>query len=188
MTWSGPESPTAPSWDEPAPSAAAPPSEASYGRRVAAALVDLVLSSLCFFAVFFGFAVAAGIIGTSDEFDDDYGIPGAAILGWLLAVFLPIALMLRPGRGNGQTLGKELLGIRVTRLDGAPVRLGTALLRELLGKLVLGITGVWVLVDNLWPLADARNQALHDKLASTVVLDASSRAATAPSQPNPFGG
>ena len=68
--------------------------------------------------------------------------------------------MLRRGRGNGQTLGKELLGI----------------------------TGVWILVDNLWPLADARNQALHDKLASTVVLDASARPGVAPAEPNPFGG
>jgi uncharacterized RDD family membrane protein YckC len=187
VTWSAPESQAEPSWTEPAAPSAAP-GEATYGRRVAATLIDLVLSSIAFFAVFFGFAVAAGIIGTSDEFDDDYGIPGAAIAGYLLAIFLPILLMLRPGRGNGQTLGKELLGIRVTRLDGAPVRLGTALLRELLGKLVLGITGVWILVDNLWPLADARNQALHDKLASTVVLDASARPAAAPPQPNPFGG
>jgi uncharacterized RDD family membrane protein YckC len=163
------------------------PREASYGRRVAAALIDAVLSGICFFAVFFGFAVAAGIIGTSDEFADDYGLPAAAIVGFLLAVFLPILLMVRRGRGNGQTLGKELMGIRVTGLDGSPVRLGTALVRELLGKLILGITVLWIVVDNLWPLADARRQALHDKLASTVVRDASAPARPEPG-PNPFGG
>jgi uncharacterized RDD family membrane protein YckC len=186
VTWSAPESQAEPSWTEPAAPPAAP-GEASYGHRVAATLIDLVLSSIAFFGVFLGFAVAAGLIGTSDEFDDDYGIPGAAIVGWLLAIFLPIVLMLRPGRANGQTLGKELLGIRVVRLDGQRVRLGTALMRELLGKTILGITGLWTIVDNLWPLADARNQALHDKLASTVVLDATAPPAAAPPQPNPLG-
>lgn len=187
MTWTGPESPTAPAWSEQPTAAPAASTEATYGRRVAATLIDLVISSIAFFAVFFGFAVAAGIIGTSDEFDDDYGIPGAAIVGLLLAIFLPMALMLRPERANGQTLGKELMSIRVTRLDGELVRLGTALVRELLGKTILGITVLWTVIDDLWPLVDARKQALHDKLASTVVLDASAPPGPAPSQPNPFG-
>ena len=136
---------------------------ATYGRRVAATLIDLVISSIAFFAVFLGFALVAGVVGTTERFDDDYGIPGAAILGYLLAILLPILLMLRPGRGNSQTLGKEL------------------------GKVILGITVLWTIVDDLWPLADARDQALHDKMASTVVLDASAPpGAAAPPQPTPF--
>jgi uncharacterized RDD family membrane protein YckC len=90
-------------------------------------------------------------------------------------VYAPM-LMAREGARNGQTLGKQALGIRVAREDGRPMSYGTAVLREWVAKTLVFqlaaaiVLGLATLLDYLWPLWDARNQALHDKLASTVVM------------------
>lgn len=78
------------------------------------------------------------------------------------------------------TPGKLVLGLSVRRAD-RPGRLGvgTAFMRVLL-PLALGVmsalplislfaTLIWV-VDKLWPLRDPRRQALHDKVAGTLVV------------------
>jgi uncharacterized RDD family membrane protein YckC len=67
-------------------------------------------------------------------------------------------------------------GCRVVRVDGRPVDLGWALLREAVVKglglgLVGGITGgIAYLVDFLWPLWDDENRALHDMVVSSRVV------------------
>jgi uncharacterized RDD family membrane protein YckC len=72
---------------------------------------------------------------------------------------------------SGQTIGKRALGIRVTKADGSPVDYGVAALRETIGKFVSGII---LGIGFLFPLWDARRQALHDKVASTVVVKVTS--------------
>ena len=65
----------------------------------------------------------------------------------------------------GQTPGKRLMGLLVVRADGQRVRLGGAI-RRWLGywlSAILFLGFLWVLVDN-------RRQALHDKLAGTLVV------------------
>ena len=80
-------------------------------------------------------------------------------------------LMGRSGPQNGQTWGKQALGIRVARDNGQPFTYGTALLRDFVVKgLLFGALAVVWLVDALWPLWDEQNQALHDKLVGTHVL------------------
>lgn len=65
----------------------------------------------------------------------------------------------------GQTPGKRLMGVLVVRTDGQRLRFGAAMRRWfgywLSAILFLGF--LWVLVDN-------RRQALHDKLAGTLVV------------------
>ena len=65
----------------------------------------------------------------------------------------------------GQTPGKRLMGLLVVQTDGQRLRLGPAIRRwfgyYLSAILFLGF--LWVLVDN-------RRQALHDKLAGTLVV------------------
>ena len=97
-------------------------------------------------------------------------------------IYAPL-LMARPGARNGQTFGKQIVGIRVVRTDGAPVGVPLGLLRSAIGQqLPIALTAyVWALVDYLWPLRDPRRQALHDKLARTWVV----RAPEPP--PSPFG-
>jgi len=102
-------------------------------------------------------------------------------LAYLVSVLLYAPLLLRrEGRRNGQTWGKQALSIRVVRDGGAPVDLGTGMLREVVAKLViLGALGyvpivggfAWLIWD-LWPLWDASNRAPHDMIARTHVLKA----------------
>lgn len=102
----------------------------------------------------------------------------------IYAIAVPISLlyapllMIRGGTRNGQTLGKQAMGIRVVREDGRAVKLGNALLRELIGRqLLIAVTlYVYALFDYLWPIWDKKNQALHDKVADTLVVLADSSA------------
>jgi uncharacterized RDD family membrane protein YckC/type II secretory pathway pseudopilin PulG len=132
--------------------------------RVAAALLDGLFISTPLLVVSIILAVALG------------NSPGASLLRLLLALVVGIAYyvktMTREGPRNGQTLGKQLAGIRVVRDDGYPVGPGIVLRRELLIKgLLTWITlGGFELVDCLWPLGDATNRALHDKIVGTHVL------------------
>jgi len=86
-------------------------------------------------------------------------------------VYAPL-LMVRRGERNGQTLGKQAMGIRVVRPHYEPVTLGNALLREVIGRQLLIVITVYVyaLFDYLWPIWDRQSQALHDKVATTWVV------------------
>lgn len=76
----------------------------------------------------------------------------------------------------GQTPGKMAIGISVRRIDRpGPPDLLTSFRRRLLALLqVVPFLGLilWpvILLDGLWPLWDPKRQALHDKIAGTVVV------------------
>jgi uncharacterized RDD family membrane protein YckC len=96
------------------------------------------------------------------------------LVGWII---YPALAMARSGDKNGQTLGKQALGIQVVREDGREWSFGTALLREFAIKtMLIGWVGGWfvipTLINYLWPLWDERKQALHDKLAESYVVKA----------------
>ncbi len=76
----------------------------------------------------------------------------------------------RRGDRNGQTLGKQLMHIKVVRVDGAPVDPKTVLMGEFLFRQLLYLTVVYAFVDYLWPLGDRENCALHDRGAATRVV------------------
>jgi uncharacterized RDD family membrane protein YckC len=78
------------------------------------------------------------------------------------------------------TPGKLVTGLRVRRRDVAgPMPLGTVLLRWL-GQFGVGIiglvpyignvSGLYNILDGLWPLWDGKKQAIHDKIAKTNVV------------------
>ena len=68
--------------------------------------------------------------------------------------------------GTGQTLGAKVMGIRVVGIDGNPLSVGAALAR------VLGayVSSVLLGIGYLWMLWDANKQTLHDKMASSIVV------------------
>jgi uncharacterized RDD family membrane protein YckC len=66
----------------------------------------------------------------------------------------------------GATIGKFLTGIRVRRKDGGKINLGTAMLRHL-GRIVSTII---FMLGFLLAFVDGKRQALHDKVANTLVL------------------
>ena len=58
-------------------------------------------------------------------------------------VYAPVMLA-RSGDGNGQTLGKQALGIRVRDVNGGPVTGGQAFLREVvIRQIAIGTFG-WI--------------------------------------------
>jgi uncharacterized RDD family membrane protein YckC len=98
----------------------------------------------------------------------------AAVVYWLMARPL---LMARNGERNGQTWGKQALGIRVIRDGGQPFDVGYALVRQAAVKWLLFymLGGMFVIpwvLNYLWPLWDDQDRALHDMVVSTHVVKA----------------
>lgn len=194
----GPETPASPQapayggpvppggWDQPAVAGRPPlPPQgalAGWWPRVWATLIDGLILAVP--AVLTFLLIVGGALGLS-EADEDVAV-GAAILatlGWLLVMAVVVMLyapllMARQGPHNGQTLGKQVLGIRVVRDSGEPFTFGSAALREAAVKfLALAIAGsiiplVPYLLNYLWPLWDDQNRALHDMIVSTHVVKA----------------
>ncbi|HSO27719.1 MAG TPA: RDD family protein [Anaerolineales bacterium] len=85
----------------------------------------------------------------------------AVVTGFLFYVFYYIGLWMLAG----QTLGKALMGVRIVRVDGGRLRLRNAVVR---------LAGLWLsailFLGYLLVLVDGRRQALHDKLAGTLVV------------------
>lgn len=160
----------------------APGPLASWGSRLGAHLLDNLIVFVPFVLIFGFIAAGFGIVG-SDADNEDLALGGliaASILGVLLyaAIYLLYAplLMKREGARNGQTWGKQALGIRVVRDSGEPFGFGSAALREVVVKgLAVGVAASiipvlpWFL-NFFWPLWDDQNRALHDMAVSTHVV------------------
>ena len=138
------------------PSYAAPPASggpsgprASFGRRLAAALVDgLVIG------VPFG-VLASAFPESADELN---------ALSFFVGVFYFVLL---EGGRTGQTLGKQALGIRVADLHGGgSIGYGRALVRYV-GRILSTLP---LLLGYFWMLWDREKQTWHDKLAVAVVV------------------
>jgi uncharacterized RDD family membrane protein YckC len=145
---------------------------ASWGIRVGAALLDWLIllvptALLILLVVVVALNSTAGGIVTGV-------LSGLAYL--LALLFYAPLLMGRQGEHNGQTWGKQIVGIRVIRDAGQPIDMGFAFLREFVVKgLLFGFAGSFflsipTLLDYLWPLWDDQNRCLHDMVVSTHVV------------------
>jgi uncharacterized RDD family membrane protein YckC len=146
------------------------PSYASWGRRFAAVSVDgLVLALPFVISVALAFVIAGG----DSVSDDEHPIWLAVLVAWLLWIVAPfVYYTVLHGRPRGQTLGKRLLGIRVIGEDFQPIGYGRAFGRVLVGTILWIACYVPGILDALWPLWDQKNQALHDKVANSIVVRA----------------
>jgi uncharacterized RDD family membrane protein YckC len=146
---------------------------AGWGTRLAALLLDgliLLVPVAVLIAIIVGVALSsdAGAIVT--------GIVGFLAYLAVLFIYAPV-LMSRDGARNGQTWGKQILGIRVVRDSGEPMSFWYAALRE------IGVKGFAVSIASsiipfipwflnyFWPLWDDQNRALHDMVVSTHVVE-----------------
>jgi uncharacterized RDD family membrane protein YckC len=176
-----PQAPAGP--ESPAPAAQAPPGGwqqevaaqqqwagrplSGWWRRVGAYIIDAIIGQLVL-------NIGVGLIVGGSE------VVGAIIVvvGLVIAFFYFPITMSREGANNGQTLGKQALGITVSRDTGEPVTFGWALLRQfvviwLLFQVVGGVAfGLPWLIDVLWPLWDRENRALHDMIVKSHVVRA----------------
>jgi uncharacterized RDD family membrane protein YckC len=170
-------------WDRPV--AGPPPITAPYAgwwSRVGAALFDALVISVPAVALA---VVIFGGVGAAFSTGDGFGI-FALIVGLVAYVTLLFAVLLlyapllmrREGANNGQTWGKQLLGIRVVRTNGVPMDFAQSAIREALVKgLGLGVASSIVpfipyLLDALWPLWDDEHRAIHDMIVGTRVVEA----------------
>jgi len=153
---------------------------ASWGSRVGAWFIDVLIIGIPATLIFI--VLVAGAIGLTGD-DSDAGIwvvVGGALLSTLIFAVIAIVYapttMARQGAHNGQTWGKQLVGIRVVRDSGEPMTFWPAALREVgIKGLAVGIASSiipfipWFL-DSFWPLWDDENRALHDMAVSTHVV------------------
>jgi uncharacterized RDD family membrane protein YckC len=95
--------------------------------------------------------------------------PGASLLFWAgLAQCIPIVVTGVMWAVWGTSPGKRATRIRIVDADtGRPMTVKQAMLRTLGYLLTFAICGAGF----LWVLFNSRKQALHDRLANTVVID-----------------
>jgi uncharacterized RDD family membrane protein YckC len=141
---------------------------ATFGQRAGGLVIDTFLVWVVTAAVFL--VAAATIPDASFENPD----PNPSALGMLLMILAwfagPVYYVICEGRPQGQTLGKKALGIRVVRkANGAPLGYGLAI-----GRLLARFVNFFTLgIGLLWAAWDPQHQALHDKIAGTLVVRSS---------------
>jgi len=141
--------------EEPAPEAAGG-AKADWWRRLAALVIDIAVMWI----------PLAFLTRDMDK------IPGFMVG---IAVGVTYFSLLNGGR-RGQTLGKMVWDVRVRdAATGGPLGVPKAAIRYLAPTLLflIPIAGLFLwIVDGLWPLWDGRRQAMHDKLAGSMVVSA----------------
>jgi len=129
---------------------------AAWGQRLGAFVMDEVF-------VYVVAKLAVFALGLHRTF-------GARLLWFLLAIAYYAVLN---GSEAGQTFGKRVLGIAVRdAATGGAIGVQRAVLRYIVVGLfrVVLFFGLFTLLDGLWPLWDPQRQALHDKIAGSVVV------------------
>lgn len=140
---------------------------AGWGRRMLAALVDLV--------AFAAVVVAAGLlIGgvrvVHEPGRDTVRIGGREVVlaGGLAVLYFGVLV-----GATARSLGKLLFGVRVVDDDdGLPVGVARGVLRFILVVAMAAACGLPLLIDALWPLRDRLHRTLHDRLLGTVAVRA----------------
>jgi len=138
------------------------PQYASFGRRFIAYLLDSLF-----------IATATFVVSTLIAKQIDWAKIGPeALLAylWLLFGFYFTATLgyftLMTAGKSGATIGKRLLGIKVTLADGSEVPYGRALARTI----GYHISTLFLYIGFLIALIDKRHQTFHDKIVNTVVV------------------
>lgn len=119
--------------------------------RFAAGLVDGLFLSLITYVLTSGLSLGAA---RATEFS----------IQLLYAVFVPLLWA-------GYTIGKRLFAIRIVRIDYMPLNLVTLLLREVVGKAILGIAtfGLTIIISAFMIGLREDKRGIHDLVAGTYV-------------------
>ncbi|HEX6585037.1 MAG TPA: RDD family protein [Thermoleophilaceae bacterium] len=135
-------------------------------RRVLAAIVDLAIVGAGTVLILFAADALASDSG------DVRGALGAVILGWALYYYFALE------SGDGQTVGKKLLKLRVVRADGRSAGMREIAVRTVL-RVVDGV-GAYIVGLIVMLATGQRRQRLGDLAAGTIVIDASAPAFRGP--------
>jgi uncharacterized RDD family membrane protein YckC len=185
--------PSVTGWNAPPPYAGAQVETfalASWSRRLGAVIIDLLIISIVLLPVYISLlGPAFNDLLAAIPSDGSAQVPQPAITAFqdqvinhslmlsLAFVVVSLVYVVPQNVAYGRTVGKRVLGIRIRMLaDDRTPDLSTALIRWALftaGTVIAG--GPFLLLDGLWPLWDKPwRQALHDKLAKTVVVPTTS--------------
>lgn len=134
-------------------------SYASFGSRFAALIIDSVILFVGSLLVGVVIGVVLGAGGTDKQAIEAIANLVGLVLGWLYYA-------VQESSAAQATLGKRLMGIRVTDLEGAPISFGRATGRYF-AKL---LSGCILLIGYIMAAFTPRKQALHDMIASTLVV------------------
>jgi uncharacterized RDD family membrane protein YckC len=153
---------------------------AGWWSRVGAQLLDVLIVGVPAGALLLAPIIAADSARNGSSAETVWLI--VAIVMTFLAIgahlFYAPLLMKRKGKRNGQSLGKQICGIRVIRADGEPMSFADAAMRQIVYKsfgLIVASTFVplfpWIL-NYLWPTWDDQHRTLYDMAADTRVVSA----------------
>ena len=102
------------------------------------------------------------------------------IVGLIVGLLYGPLFTTRAGARNGQTPGKQIVGLRVVKLDGTPMDLKTAIIRESLLKYLLGV--IFLVISWALSLGREDRRALHDRITGTFVPRSTERWISAPAE------
>lgn len=165
---------------------------ASWGRRLGAWVIDWVITGAVVTAASISIYLSlfrsmtdlvdaldpvTGELPPGAQFTDYFEGFGSQLL-LVIAISLAVPMIYHALflRWWSATPGKRILKLRVRRWDAeGPLSWAPVLKRVLMQYGVFAVLSVVYvhLLDGLWPLWDDRRQSLHDKVASTVVVDVS---------------
>jgi uncharacterized RDD family membrane protein YckC len=135
-------------------------------RRVVAAIVDLAIVVAGTLVILFA------TDALSSDTGDVRGALSAVILGWALYYYFALE------SGDGQTVGKKLMKLRVVRADGRPAGMREIAVRTVL-RVVDGV-GAYIVGLIVMLATGQRRQRLGDLAAGTIIVDASAPATIPP--------
>jgi len=150
---------------------------AGFWVRFLAYFIDRVILGLAILALFIPLLFLTGLAGNLETISRSHGRPDPAFVGSLIAVALEFVLIavvvqwlyhgyLESGERQG-TWGKQAMGIYVTDLTGNRISFGNASGR-FFAKIVSGMIPLGI--GYIMAAFTERKQALHDMIASTLVL------------------
>ncbi|MFB7511341.1 RDD family protein [Streptomyces broussonetiae] len=152
----------------PADPLAGMPPLADSGRRTLARIVDMILVGIVVWLLTWAFGVREYSV------NGDHVEVGKSVGQSFIAAVLYVAYDTFLIAKNGQTLGKQWLGMRVANLDdGATPSVQTTLIRSLVLWVPFAFccACVWTAICGGWSFFDRPyKQGLHDKAAKTVVV------------------
>ncbi|BDG34435.1 RDD family protein [Parageobacillus sp. VR-IP] len=89
---------------------------------------------------------------------------------WFTSLANIVYALVVPAVWSGYTVGKRLLGIRIAKVNGGKVGIGTMFLRSVVGGLVYVITlGIGVIISAIMVAAREDKRSIHDFIAGTYV-------------------
>lgn len=133
---------------------------ASWWSRVVALIVDVVL-------LFLVVTIVIAVLGIGPTRAGSVPVAAYAVSFVLSAAYFSFTA----GGSSGQTLGYRMMGMRVRdERSGGPIGVWRAFLRYLFRSVLYLLLVIPGLVNDLFPLWDARRQTLADKVFHSVVV------------------